>query len=64
MIKYACDYFCLGSKKDRETGMPSTTEVVIRLIMADFIGDIEFASHFKEFLELQAFPAQLVMKVA
>ncbi len=51
-------------KKDRATGMPATTEVVIRLLMADFIGDNKFAPHFKEFLEIHALPIDLEMKVA
>ena len=51
-------------KKEKATGMPSTTEVVIRLLMADFIENDEFSSHFKEFLELTTPPINLEMKVA
>ncbi|MBS0655149.1 MAG: hypothetical protein JSR46_05190 [Verrucomicrobia bacterium] len=51
-------------KKHLATGMPVTAEVVIRLIMADFIGDGTFASHFREFLEIDALPSDLEMKVA
>ncbi len=51
-------------KKERATGMPATTEVVIRLLMADFIGDATFALHFREFLEIHTFPIDLEMKVA
>ena len=51
-------------KKNLATGMPVTAEVVIRLIMADFIGDDTFASHFREFLEIDALPSDLEMKVA
>lgn len=52
------------SKKLNTTGMPATTEVVIRLLMADFIGDSTFASHFREFLDVHASPSDLEMKVA
>jgi DNA-binding transcriptional regulator YiaG len=51
-------------KKEKATGMPSTTELVIRLFMADFIENVEFASHFREFLELNITPINLEMKVA
>ena len=52
------------SKEDKATGMAGTTEVVIRLLMADFIRDNEFASHFKEFLEVNNPPKKFDMKVA
>jgi DNA-binding transcriptional regulator YiaG len=51
-------------KKKHATGMPATTEVVIRLIMADFVGNVTFASHFREFLEINAPPSDLEMEVA
>lgn len=51
-------------KKDHATGMPATTEVVIRLLMAEFIRDNKFASHFREFLEIHTLPVDLEMKVA
>lgn len=51
-------------KKEKATGMPSTAEVVIRLLMADFIENDEFPLHFKEFLELTTPPINLEMKVA
>ncbi len=51
-------------KKDKATGMPLTTEVVIRLLMADCIENDEFAMHFREFLELNDPPKTLEMKVA
>ena len=40
------------AKGDKASGMPATTEVVIRLLMAEFIKDYDFASNFKEFLEV------------
>ena len=52
------------NKNDRTTGMPGTTEVIIRLLMADFIKDERFASHFKEFLELASSPKNLEIEVA
>jgi DNA-binding transcriptional regulator YiaG len=51
-------------KKNHATGMPVATEVVIRLLMAEFIGDATFASHFREFLDVQSLPIDLEMKVA
>lgn len=52
-------------KEDKVTGMPGATEVIIRLIMADFIKDDCFASHFKEFLEVTSPPKKnLELKVA
>ena len=51
-------------KKEKATGMPSTTEVVIRLLMADFIKNDEFSIHFKKFLELTTPPINLEMRVA
>lgn len=51
-------------KKNKATGMPATTEVVIRLLMADFIEDQEFVLHFREFLEVDASPVNLELKVA
>lgn len=51
-------------KDNKATGMPGTTEVVIRLIMADFIKDKSFASHYRDFLEVSSPPKNLEMKVA
>lgn len=52
------------SKDTKATGMPVATEVVIRLLMAEFIKDNNFASHFREFLEVNPPPKNLEMKVA
>ncbi len=46
-------------KKDEATGMPGTAELVIRLLMADFIKENDFASHFKEFLDIESEPQDL-----
>jgi DNA-binding transcriptional regulator YiaG len=43
--------------KDGWTGMSHVMEVVIRLLMADYIREAAFAPHFKEFLDLRS-PAQ------
>lgn len=51
-------------KQNNATGMPTTTEVIIRLLMAEFIGDVTFASHFREFLDVNDLPCDLEMKVA
>jgi len=50
-------------KENKATGMPITTEVIIRLIMSEFIKE-NFASQFREFLEVTASPKSLEMKVA
>ena len=52
------------AKENKATGMPGTTEVVIRLLMAEFIKEKYFASHFREFLEIANPPKNLEMKVA
>lgn len=52
------------NKDNRATGMQGAVEVVIRLFMADFIKDDQFASHFREFLEVTHPPKNLEMKVA
>lgn len=52
------------SKKNTATGMQGTAEVVIRLLMAEFIKDRCFASQFREFLEVTHPPKNLEMKVA
>ena len=52
------------NKENKATGMPGTTEVVIRLLMAEFINDDCFASNFREFLEVTQSPKKLEMKVA
>lgn len=51
-------------KENKVTGMPRTTEVIIRLIMAQFIKDDCFATHFKEFLDVTNSPKNLELKVA
>jgi DNA-binding transcriptional regulator YiaG len=52
------------SKENKATGMLGTTEVIIRLLMAEFIKEDCFAPHFKEFLEVTHPPKNLEMKVA
>ena len=52
------------SKENKATGMPGTTEVIIRLLMAEFIKEDCFAPHFKEFLEVTHPPKNLELKVA
>lgn len=52
------------SKDNRATGMQGTAEAVIRLLMAEFIKEESFASHFREFLEVTKPPKNLEMKVA
>ena len=52
------------SKENKATGMQGATEVVIRLLMAEFIKEDCFASHFREFLEVTSPPKNLEMKVA
>lgn len=51
-------------KVNKATGMQGTTEVVIRLLMAEFIKDVCFASQFREFLEVTHPPKNLEMEVA
>lgn len=50
-------------KENKATGMLGTTEVVVRLLMAEFIGE-NFAEHFREFLEVSSPPKNLELKVA
>lgn len=52
------------SKENKATGMPRTTELVIRLFMAEFIKDDLFALQFKEFLGITHSPKHLEMQVA
>jgi DNA-binding transcriptional regulator YiaG len=52
------------SKENKATGMQGATEVVIRLLMAEFIKEDCFAAHFREFLEVTQPPKNLEMKVA
>lgn len=52
------------NKENKATGMQGTTEVIIRLLMAEFIKEDSFASHFREFLEVTHPPKNLEMKVA
>lgn len=51
-------------KQSKATGMPGTTEVVIRLLMAEYIKDNYFASQFRDFLEVARPPTNLEMEVA
>lgn len=51
-------------KENKATGMQGAIEVVIRLLMAEFIKDDNFARHFREFLEVTCPPKNLEMKVA
>lgn len=49
---------------DELSGMPHATEVVIRLLMAEYIHDEKFAAHFREFLELTDPAKELELRVA
>lgn len=51
-------------KESKATGMQGTTEVIIRLLMAEFIKEDNFAPHFRKFLEVTHPPKNLEMKVA
>lgn len=51
-------------KENKATGMQGATEVVIRLLMAEFIKEDRFAQHFREFLEVTHPPKNLEMKIA
>lgn len=51
-------------KENEATGMPCATEVVIRLLMAEFIKEDGFASQFRKFLEVKHPPSNLELKVA
>lgn len=51
-------------KENKATGMQGTTEVIIRMLMAEFIKEDSFAPHFREFLEITHPPKNLEMKVA
>ncbi len=50
-------------KENKATGMLGTTEVVVRLLMSEFIGE-NFAEHFREFLDVSSPPKNLELKVA
>lgn len=52
------------SKANKATGMQGAVEVIIRLLMAEFIKESNFASHFREFLEVTHPPENLKLKVA
>ena len=52
------------SKENKAAGMQGATEVVIRLLMAEFIQEDSFAPHFREFLEVTHSPKNLELKVA
>lgn len=51
-------------KENQATGMPAATELVIRLLMAEFIKEGGFAAHFREFLDVSQSPKQLELRVA
>jgi hypothetical protein len=51
-------------KENKATGMQGTSEVIIRLLMAEFIKDDYFASQFREFLEVTHPPKKLELQVA
>lgn len=51
-------------KENKATGMLGTTEVIIRLLMASFIKENCFATHFKEYLVVTHPPKNLELKVA
>ncbi len=46
------------SKGDKASGMPQTTELVVRLLMADYIKDSKFAESFKEYLSVSLPPEE------
>lgn len=52
------------SKENDASGMPCATEVVIRLLMAEFIKEEGFASQFRKFLDVKHPPSNLELKVA
>lgn len=52
------------NKDNKATGMPGTTEVIIRLLMADFIKEGRFAAKFRDFLEVTHAPTSIQMQVA
>lgn len=51
------------AKREAATGMPPATEVIIRLLMADFIRDKTFPSHFKDFLGITNSTEDLELQV-
>lgn len=52
------------SKDSKSASMPGTTEVVIRLLMAEFLKESKFALHFRDFLEVGVPLRSLEIKVA
>jgi DNA-binding transcriptional regulator YiaG len=52
------------AKDDKATGMQTAMEVVIRMLMAEFINEINFASHFRDFLKVSPPSKNLELKVA
>lgn len=46
------------------SGMPLATELVIRMLMADFIHEDGFSAKFKEYLLVKGTPEKLRLKVA
>lgn len=52
------------AKENKATEMQGAIEVIIRLLMAEFIKDNQFYSHFKEFLEVTQPPGNLELNVA
>lgn len=52
------------NKDNKATSMPGTTEVVIRLLMAEFLKENKFAPYFRDFLEVGVPLKNLEIKVA
>lgn len=52
------------SKRNKATGMQGATEVIIRLLMAEYLKDEYFAKQFREFLEITHSPINLELQVA
>ena len=49
----------MGRHGGKVSGMHQTTELVVRLLMADYIGDKKFAESFKEYLSIDSPPEDL-----
>jgi DNA-binding transcriptional regulator YiaG len=52
------------SKENKATGMQGATEVIIRLLMAEYIKEDCFPAHFREFLDVTQPPKNLELEVA
>ena len=52
------------AKGSAATGMLAATEVVLRMLMADYIHEKTFAAKFKEYLGIRKKPEALKLKVA